>query len=57
MTVFGPVKFISYGKKKFQNKLPTLVGQWINGKFEAVWPKSVSTVKYVYPIPGWEKPN
>ena len=51
MTVFGPVKFISYGKKKFQNKIPTFLGQWLDGKFEAVWPKNVSTVKYVYPIP------
>ena len=57
MTVFGPVKFISYGNKKFQNKIPTLLGQWINGKFEAVWPESISTVKYVYPIPYGNKPN
>ena len=57
MTVFGPVKFTSYGRKKFQNKIPTLLGQWINGKFETVWPKSVSTVEYVYPIPGRDEPN
>jgi len=57
MTVFGPVKFISYGRKKFQNKIPTLLGQWINGKFETVWPKSVSTVEYVYPMPERDEPN
>ncbi len=51
MTVFGTVKFISYGKKKFQNKIPTFIGQWLNGTFEAVWPKNLSTVEHVYPIP------
>ncbi len=51
MTVFGTVKFISYGKKKLQNKIPTFLGQWLGGTFEAVWPKNLSTVEYVYPIP------
>jgi len=51
MTVFGTVKFISYGKKKFQNKIQTFLGQWLNGRLEAVWPKNLSTVKYVYPVP------
>ena len=53
MTVFGPVKFISYGKMTQQNSLPTFLVQWINGKLETVWPKEVSTHKYVYPIPKW----
>ena len=53
MTVFGPVKFISYGKMTQQNSLPTFLVQWINGKLETVWPKDVSTAKYVYPIPKW----
>ncbi|MCP4576897.1 MAG: ABC transporter substrate-binding protein [Deltaproteobacteria bacterium] len=53
MTAFGPVKFISYGKKTQQNSLPTFLVQWINGKLETVWPKDVSTHKYVYPIPKW----
>ena len=57
MTVFGPVKFISYGKKKFQNKIPTFLGQWLNRKFEAVWPKTICTVKYVYPTPVRVEPN
>jgi len=55
MTAFGPVKFVSYGKKTQQNKLPTFLVQWIDGKLETVWPKNVSTRKYVYPIPKWGK--
>ena len=53
MTAFGPVKFVSYGKKTQQNSLPTFLVQWINGKLETVWPKDVSTAKYVYPVPKW----
>jgi len=55
MTAFGPVKFISYGKKTQQNSLPTFLVQWINGKLETVWPKDVSTRKYVYPVPKWNQ--
>ena len=55
MTAFGPVKFISYGKKKQQNSLPTYLVQWINGKLETVWPKNVATIKYVFPVPAWNK--
>ena len=55
MTVFGPVKFISYNKKTQQNKLPSFLVQWINGKLETVWPKNVSTKKYVYPVPAWNE--
>lgn len=54
MTVFGPVKFIAYEKMTNQNKLPTYLVQWINGKLELVWPKDVASVPYVYPI-DWEK--
>ncbi len=54
MTVFGTVKFVSYGKKKNQNKLPTYLVQWINGKLELVWPKAQATKPYVYPV-EWEK--
>jgi branched-chain amino acid transport system substrate-binding protein len=50
MTVFGPVKFISYGKFKNQNKLPTYVVQWINGKLELVWPADIATKKFVFPV-------
>jgi branched-chain amino acid transport system substrate-binding protein len=54
MTVFGPVKFISYGKHKNQNKLPTYVVQWIDGKLELVWPADLSTKRFVFPI-DWLK--
>lgn len=54
MTVFGPVKFISYGKMANQNKLPTYVVQWINGKLELVWPAKLATKKFVYPV-DWLK--
>jgi len=54
MTVFGPVKFVSYDKKKNQNKLPTYVVQWIDGKLELVWPADAGTKKFVYPV-DWLK--
>ena len=53
MTVFGPVKFVSYDKKVQQNRLPTLLVQWINGKLEIVWPQDKATRKYVFPTPKW----
>jgi branched-chain amino acid transport system substrate-binding protein len=54
MTAFGPVKFISYGKMKNQNKLSTYVVQWIDGRLELVWPANLATKKLVYPI-DWLK--
>ena len=55
-TIFGPVKFLDYGKKKQQNKLPThLLVQWQKGKLETVWPKDVATKPYIYPVPPWPK--
>jgi branched-chain amino acid transport system substrate-binding protein len=54
MTVFGPVKFVAYGKHKNQNKLPTYVVQWIDGKLEMVWPADVSNKKFVFPV-DWLK--
>ena len=50
-TLFGPVKFISYGKKTQQNELPTYLVQWQKGVLETVWPKSVASKPYVYPVP------
>ncbi len=55
MTVFGPVKFISYAKKTQQNQLPTYLVQWQKGALETVWPKDVATKPYVYPGPSWKK--
>jgi len=54
-TAFGPVKFVSYGKKTQQNKLDTYMVQWQKGELEAVWPTSVATKKYIYPTPHWDK--
>jgi len=54
MTVFGPVRFISYNKMINQNKLPTYVVQWIDGKLELVWPKDLATKQLVYPV-NWLK--
>lgn len=54
MTVFGPVKFVAYEKMTNQNKLPTYLVQWLDGKLELVWPKETATKPYVYPI-EWEK--
>lgn len=54
-TAFGPVKFISYGKKTQQNKLDTYLVQWQKGELDAVWPKSAATKKYIYPTPHWDK--
>jgi branched-chain amino acid transport system substrate-binding protein len=55
MTVFGKVKFTSYGKKTNQNKLPTYLVQWIKGRLECVWPKEYATAKYVYPHKPWKE--
>ncbi len=52
-TVFGPVKFVEYEKMKNQNKLPTYLVQWLDGKLELVWPKEIGSKPYVYPI-KWE---
>ena len=54
MTVFGPVKFISYDKKTNQNKLTTYVVQWQHGKLQLIWPENLANAKYVYPI-DWLK--
>jgi branched-chain amino acid transport system substrate-binding protein len=55
MTAFGPVKFISYEKKTQQNKLPTYMVQWQNGRLETVWPKDLAKKKYVFPVPKWSE--
>jgi branched-chain amino acid transport system substrate-binding protein len=55
MTAFGPVKFISYDKKTQQNKLPTYMVQWQNGKLETVWPKELAKKKYIFPVPKWNE--
>ena len=54
MTVFGPVKFITWGKMKNQNKAATYVVQWIDGKLEMVWPEESKTKTFNYPV-DWLK--
>jgi branched-chain amino acid transport system substrate-binding protein len=54
MTVLGPVKFVSYGRKTQQNRLPTYLVQWLKNGLRTVWPKNVATDKYVYPTPPWD---
>jgi branched-chain amino acid transport system substrate-binding protein len=49
MTILGPVKFISYNNKSQQNKLPAFLVQWLDGKLQIVWPKSMASQKIVYP--------
>jgi len=54
MTVFGPVKFGTWGKLKNQNKADTYVVQWIDGNLELVWPAKLATKPLVYPV-DWLK--
>jgi branched-chain amino acid transport system substrate-binding protein len=54
MTVFGPVKFTTWGKMKNQNIAATYVVQWIDGKLEMVWPANRATKKFVFPV-DWLK--
>ncbi len=54
MTVFGPVKFTSYGKKIHQNKMQTYVVQWQDGSLKLIWPKELANAKFDYPI-DWNK--
>jgi branched-chain amino acid transport system substrate-binding protein len=53
MTVYGPVRFVSYGRKAQQNRLPTFLVQWQNGIPEIVWPRDLATAGYVFPAPPW----
>jgi len=54
MTVFGKIKFTSYGKMTNQSKVPTYLVQWIKGNLECVWPKTVATAAYIYPHKPWK---
>lgn len=55
MTVLGPVKFVSYGRKTQQNRLPTYLVQWLRNGLQTVWPKNVASDSYVYPTPSWDE--
>jgi branched-chain amino acid transport system substrate-binding protein len=50
MTVFGPVRFTSWGRMKNQNRVTTYVVQWIDGKIELVWPTDDATEALKYPV-------
>jgi branched-chain amino acid transport system substrate-binding protein len=54
-SLYGPIKFISYGKKTKQNSLPTYLAQWQDGKLELVWPLEYAAKPFVYPIPPWKQ--
>ncbi len=54
LTVFGPVRFVSYEKKTNQNKADAYMVQWIEGKLELVWPLRLASKKYVFPVPYGE---
>jgi len=54
-TIVGPVKFVSYGKKTQQNRLPTYLVQWIDGEMKTVWPPRLACEKYILPFPGWNE--
>ncbi|CAB5120230.1 ABC transporter, substrate-binding protein (cluster 4, leucine/isoleucine/valine/benzoate) [Olavius algarvensis associated proteobacterium Delta 3] len=53
-TPFGPVSFNDYGKFERQNRVPTMVLQVIDGKFDCVWPRDLSTAAFQMP-PGWRR--
>jgi branched-chain amino acid transport system substrate-binding protein len=50
MTVFGPVKFVSYGKKTNQNRLKSYVVQWQDGELKLIWPEKLANSRYVFPV-------
>lgn len=49
-TAFGAVRFQTYGKFQRQNSLSTMVLQVVNGSFEVVWPKEISTSSPIAPF-------
>ena len=59
-TVFGPVKFEAFDGYINQTRLPALllqVQKGANGElaWHTVWPPSVASQKYVYPVPGLQQ--
>lgn len=49
-TIIGPVRF----EGSENASVPGSVGQWQNGEFEIVWPKSMATAQLVTPKPIWK---
>ncbi len=52
-TAFGPVKFEDKEEYQNQNFIPTLAIQVIKQEFATIWPESLSSARYVYPVPAW----
>jgi branched-chain amino acid transport system substrate-binding protein len=55
MTIFGPVKFVADSEFTNQNRLPTLVLQVIDGRFETIWPEELASADAVCPVPPWSE--
>jgi len=49
-TVFGPVRFTTYGNKINQNKLTSYVVQWQFSRLKLIWPKNLANADYAYPV-------
>ena len=49
-TIIGPIKFV--GSENLGT--PGAVGQWQNGEFEMVWPKSIATAALIANKPAWK---
>ena len=57
-TIYGKVKFtdqynLPTGDPKGAN--PPVLGQWQNGVFQVVWPKSLRAKPFIFPKPAWPK--
>ena len=51
-TPFGPVSFKNYGKFERQNRVPTMVLQITDSRFNTIWPRDLSTAVFK-PPPEW----
>ncbi len=49
-TIVGPIRF----QGSENATIPGSVGQWQNGEFEVVWPKSLATAQLAMPKPQWK---
>ena len=54
-TAFGPIKFENKEGYQNQNFMETIVLQVIKGEHECVYPDSIASKKYVFPIPTWRE--
>ncbi|HBC93926.1 MAG TPA: ABC transporter substrate-binding protein [Pelotomaculum sp.] len=54
-TIMGPIKFEDWEGYTNQNKPITYVVQWKKGNLEVIWPESVKSSDYTYPVPKWRE--